>query len=94
MNTTEQNTSPELPKISYGEYLVGIKFNVAGDPNVDLIKRLTAQLIDTCKQLSDQNPNPQAKRAYAVAITEYQTGGMWAVMGATKPELPEHLIGK
>lgn len=73
--------------LTEGEYRVGIKFNVSGDPAVDNIKARTAALIDEMIALAG-NPvgtNPGAARCAAIAATEFESAAMWAVKAVTKP---------
>lgn len=78
-------------QITLGEYRVGIDFNVANNPAVDAIKRAAADLIDLCSHYSNGNPNPEAKRVFAIAMTHFEEGAMNAVKGATKKPLPPEL---
>jgi len=79
-------------KPSFGEYRVGIEAKgIGANPEVDKVKFTTGSIINHLKRLQDASPNPEAKRAYAEAMTTYETACMWAVRAITKPELPEHL---
>ena len=74
-----------------GEYRVGIDFNVSGSDDVLYFKATTAGLIDHLKSLQDKCDNPEAKRAFAEAMTNYENAAMWAVKAVTKKPMPEHL---
>jgi hypothetical protein len=73
--------------MTYGEAAVGLSFNPSGDPVVDRLKRLYAEIIDLC----DAGRHPSAHgavdaeqaRLYSVAITKAQTAQMWAVKAVT-----------
>jgi hypothetical protein len=58
-------------------------FNPSGSPEVDNIKRLTAELITFMEGIRDRNDG-KAGREAAVAITNIQTASMWCVLAATK----------
>lgn len=68
-------------ELTNGEYLVGKTFNPSGNPAVDTIKTLAAELIDA---IEDLGVDPRTK---ALAVTNIEQGAMWAVKSATK-ELP------
>ncbi|HEV2225094.1 MAG TPA: hypothetical protein VGR84_19030 [Candidatus Acidoferrales bacterium] len=71
--------------MTYGEKAVGLKFNPSGDSNVDVIKRLYAQIIDICNTDRAGAAGEKA-RLFSVAITEAQTAQMWAVKAVTWQE--------
>lgn len=84
-----KNMDPEAGKeLTFGEDAVGLKFNPGGNPKVDEIKKLYAQVIDKLNDLRSQestiDEHPERKRLLSVAITEAQTAQMWAVKGITK----------
>ena len=68
-----------------GEYRVGVSFNPSGNPQVDVIKRRTADLIDILADLSAGRTQPGAREA-SLAMTAYEDAAMWAVKAVTKPE--------
>lgn len=70
-------------ELSYGEKAVGLTFNPSNDANVQKIKELYAQIIDTCNDLRTQSGQGEKGRLLSVAITEAQTAQMWAVKGTT-----------
>ena len=69
--------------MSYGEKAVGLTFNPSGDPAVNEIKRLYAQIIDCCDLARTNSPSGERKRLFSVAITEAQGAQMWAVKAVT-----------
>jgi hypothetical protein len=69
--------------LTFGEKAVGLTFNPSQDPTVAAIKRLCADLIDEIHELRTNQPNSEIARMASVAITEIQTGQMWAVKAAT-----------
>jgi len=69
--------------LTFGEKAVGLTFNPSQDPTVATIKRLCADLIDEIHELRTNQPNSEIARMASVAITEIQTGQMWAVKAAT-----------
>jgi hypothetical protein len=72
------------PPLTYGQHLVGLDFNPQPDnPDVARIKEMYAEIIDLCDRLRAHTPDGEKKRTLSVAITEAQTGYMWAVKGIT-----------
>lgn len=74
-----ENTRP----LTYGEKAVGLTFNPSSDPRVDAIKKIASELIDAIHALRANQPNGEIVRMANIAITEIQTGQMWAVKAAT-----------
>jgi hypothetical protein len=73
-------------EMTYGEKAVGLTFNPSGDPQVEVVKKLYAQIIDICNELKASavnESNGEKARLLSVAITETQTAQMWAVKGVT-----------
>ena len=66
-----------------GEYRVGITFNPSRSGEVDIIKALTAQLIDAVEAIDTQD-NQERGRLKSLAQTAYEEAAMWAVKAATK----------
>lgn len=71
-----------------GEQRVRTSFNPSKDDVVDQIKQKTAELINLCEQVK-QNDG----RLASLAQTTYEEAAMWAVKAATAP-LPENLNHK
>jgi len=80
----EGRSVDEAPQreMTFGEKAVGLTFNPSGDPRVNEVKKLYAEIIDLLKH----HMNPQGgeiNRMLAIAITESQTAQMWAVKAIT-----------
>lgn len=79
----------EEKQLTYGEKAVGLSFNPGGNPDVEKIKKLSAQLIDIMDDLrKSQNTlhdgkGSEGQRLCSIAITELQTSQMWAVKAVT-----------
>lgn len=71
------------PPLSFGEKAVGLTFNPSKDPNVELIKRHCALVIDDLNNLREQVQDGEAKAMYTLAIRSIQVGQMWGVKAAT-----------
>jgi hypothetical protein len=69
--------------MTFGEKAVGLSFNPSNDPNVEMIKKLYAQIIDLCDEGRTTAATGEMKRLFSVAITEAQTAQMWAVKAVT-----------
>lgn len=76
--------------LSFGEKAVGITFNPGGNEKVNRIKQEVANMIDFLhyerEEILKLNPTPDLReqvRMLSVAITELQTGQMWAVKAIT-----------
>jgi hypothetical protein len=69
--------------MTFGEKAVGLSFNPSGDPLVNKLKSLFAQIIDLCDQERALALDKEKVRLYSVAVTEAQTSQMWAVKAAT-----------
>jgi len=68
--------------MTFGEKAVGLSFNPSGDPLVQKLKELYAQIIDICNDDRIRRQGETA-RLYSIAITEAQSAQMWAVKAAT-----------
>lgn len=72
-----------------GAYRVGISFNPSALPEVDLIKRLAADLIDAVEAIDvnslDVLHAVEVGRLKSLAQTAAEEAAMWAVKAATKP---------
>lgn len=69
--------------MTYGEKAVGLTFNPSSDPTVQAIKQKCAELIDEINELRTNQPNAEIARMASIAITDIQSGQMWAVKAAT-----------
>jgi len=70
-------------ELTFGQKAVGLTFNPGGNPSVNKIKKLYADVIDELNEERERTENPEAKRQLSVAITEAQTSQMWAVKAVT-----------
>jgi len=69
-------------RMTFGEKAVGLTFNPSGDPNVNRIKQLYAEIIDFCNAQRGPHSGEQG-RLFSIAITEAQGAQMWAVKAIT-----------
>jgi hypothetical protein len=80
---------PEEERVpTFGEKAVGLAFNPSGDPTVQKLKELYAQIIDVCNegrgpQSAADSVSAERARLFSIAITEAQGAQMWAVKAAT-----------
>ncbi len=83
-NSPEANVNPpKLRDQTFGEKAVGLSFNPSGDPLVNRVKELFAEIIDICAAGRETAGRGEAGRLYSIAITEAQGAQMWAVKAAT-----------
>ncbi|MBN9410848.1 MAG: hypothetical protein J0H69_17015 [Burkholderiales bacterium] len=83
-NTYQGESEPAQRELTFGEKAVGLSFNPSGNKTVEFIKRDFALAIDRLHALrSAESATADQIRMYSVAITELQTGQMWAVKAAT-----------
>ena len=68
----------EQRALTFGENRVRFDFNPSQNPDVEKLKRLTADLIDACEMLKVKDG-----RLAALAQTAYEEAAMWAVKAAT-----------
>lgn len=80
-------TSDQTRGTTFGEKAVGLTFNPGGDPLVDKVKRLYAEIIDLCNDPQQDGGatamNGERVRLFKIAITEAQGAQMWAVKAIT-----------
>ena len=69
--------------LTFGQRAVGLTFNPSGDDAVAACKQEFATAIDRMNDLRNATQNPEVKRMASVAITELQSGQMWAVKAIT-----------
>lgn len=67
--------------MTYGEKAVGLSFNPSGDPKVQKLKELFAQIIDICHDERIERNDPES--LHSVAITHAVTAQMWTVKAVT-----------
>lgn len=58
-------------------------FNPSSNSLVDDIKALAADLISECVKHGNTASDPEQKRLFALAATDFESGAMWAVKGVT-----------
>lgn len=68
---------------TFGEKAVGITFNPGGHPEVESVKRQCADIIDNLNDARNRTDSGDVKRMFSEAITNIQTGQMWAVKAIT-----------
>lgn len=61
-----------------GEWRVGVEFNPSKNPDIDLIKQKTADLIDLIAFAGRDD------RCNSLAMTAFEEAAMWAVKSITK----------
>lgn len=72
--------------MTYGEKAVGLTFNPGGNPDVEMLKRKFAEVIDVMDELrmtARMAGNDEQARLASIAITEAQGAQMWAVKAVT-----------
>ena len=72
--------------MTYGEKAVGLSFNPGGNPDVEMLKRKYAEIIDVMDELrrtAGAAGDGEMARLASVAITEAQGAQMWAVKAVT-----------
>jgi len=67
---------------TFGAKAVGLSFNPSGDKDVQQIKELYAQIIETLNTIRGTDRSEKS-RLLSIAITEAQTAQMWAVKAIT-----------
>lgn len=84
MSEDTQNAKVQTGReLTYGEKAVGLTFNPSGDPTVQKIKELYAEIVDLCNDGRTVAGHGEKGRLFSVAITEAQTAQMWAVKAVT-----------
>lgn len=78
----ERLSAPIDPTPTYGQKAVGLTFNPSGDPLVQRVKELYAEIIDLVNNSIVAVPSERTRLA-KIAITEAQTAQMWAVKAFT-----------
>lgn len=78
-----------------GESRVRSSFNPSGHTQVDEIKTLAAEMIDYCDRslktvnITNSIGAAEEARLWALAMTAFEEGAMWAVKAATFPRPPQ-----
>jgi hypothetical protein len=90
--TPAPSTPSPTRQLTFGEKAVGLTFNPSGDPTVQKLKELYAEIIDICHagrekvnqgRITAAPQQHEAARLWSIAITEAQGAQMWAVKAAT-----------
>lgn len=71
------------PTLTFGQKAVGLNFNPSNDPHVQDLKEKAAAFIDACNAIREVAASGDVKRMMSLAITDAQSGQMWAVKAAT-----------
>lgn len=71
------------PDYTIGQKRVRLTFNPNQNPDVERIKRYTAELIDEMHAVMKGTEDPEIKRLCATAMTHYEDAAMWAVKAVT-----------
>ena len=86
-----------MTQLTYGQKAVGLTFNPSGDPRVQKLKELYAEIIDICNDGRRASvtheigidgktlalPVPDITHLWSIAITQAMDAQMWAVKAAT-----------
>lgn len=68
---TDLENIPETPALSFGQELVGLKFNPSGDPKVQRAKELCAELADLLNDHNNSKEGTQfSQRLFSHAVGE------------------------
>lgn len=67
-----------------GEKRCHIGFNPSSDDKIGTFKRMIAEAIDYMNDESNATTDPEAKRVFAIAMTELETAQMYGVKGIAK----------
>lgn len=73
----------EDKELTFGEKAVGLTFNPGNNGDVEVVKKLYAEIIDGLDVLRNKEVSPETKRLCSIAITEAQAAQMWAVKAVT-----------
>jgi hypothetical protein len=71
-------------EMTLGEKRCHINFNPSSDDKIGSFKRMMADAIDYLNNESNLTTDPEAKRCFAVAMTELETAQMYGVKGIAK----------
>ena len=82
MISEREEMEEPLRNPTFGSKAVGLSFNPSGDPTVNRLKVLYAEVIDILDKLRAGERSERARFA-SVAITEAQGAQMWAVKAVT-----------
>jgi hypothetical protein len=71
-------------KLTLGEKRCHIDFNPSSDDKIGTFKRMMADAIDYMNNELSATNDPEAKRVFALAMTELETAQMYGVKGIAK----------
>lgn len=71
-------------EMTLGEKRCHIDFNPSSDDKIGTFKRMMADAIDYLNDQMIESSDPEAKRCFAVAMTELETAQMYGVKGIAK----------
>jgi len=71
-------------EMTLGEKRCHINFNPSSDDKIGSFKRMMADAIDYLNDQMIESSDPEAKRCFAVAMTELETAQMYGVKGIAK----------
>ena len=83
MEQAQTGEGVAVRELTFGEKAVGLTFNPSGDPTVNKIKGLYAEIIDICHDARGEAGPGEKSRHLSVAITEAESAQMRAVKGVT-----------
>ena len=72
-----------MSQLTYGQKLVGLKFNPSNLTSVDTCKQMYADRINVMNELRTTSSSQEQKRLCSIAITELQGAQMWEVKAIT-----------
>ena len=81
IHEVQPDAKPAAP--TFGQKAVGLSFNPSGDPIVNRIKALYAEIIDVAHAERGIASSGDAKRHWSIAITDAESAQMRAVKAAT-----------
>lgn len=83
----ERNDKPERAekpeKKTVGESRVRTSFNPSNNGHVDKLKKKFAELINMIEELKTSDMSPEKARTIALAQTELESAGHWAIKAVT-----------
>jgi hypothetical protein len=71
-------------ELTLGEKRCHIDFNPSSDDKIGTFKRMMADAIDYMNNELSATNDPEAKRVFALAMTELETAQMYGVKGIAK----------
>jgi len=71
-------------EVTLGEKRCHIDFNPSSDDKIGTFKRMMADAIDFMNDESSATNDPEAKRVFAIAMTDLESAQMFGVKGIAK----------